>query len=413
MSRLFGFFIVFAMVSGIGAGWYCHDYLTPSDLKTAIMVFGVLTKIFLSLIKMIIAPLVLFTLITGIGHMEDAAQVGRIGFKTLAWFLMASIVSLVLGMFMVEWLQPGVGLHLQTVAGAVKAPSTANFTIEAFIDHVIPTSIIKAMADNEVLQIVIFATFVGTAISALGHKAPQIMVLAEQGAAIMLKVTETIMKLAPFAIFGALAKSIAEHGVDILYTYAKFVGGFYASLGILWIILIFAGFVFAGPRIFKVIAAVASPILLAFSTASSEAAYPKVLEAMPKAGVSRSITSFVLPLGYAFNLDGSIMYTTFATLFIAQANGVHFSDSQKFMMLFLLLITSKGIAGVPRASLVVIMATLTYFGYPDSWIGLVLGVDFLLDMGRSATNVVGNSVASTVIAKWEGQLGKPEETPAT
>ncbi|ESQ75347.1 dicarboxylate/amino acid:cation symporter [Asticcacaulis sp. AC402] len=404
MKSKLALFILAAMILGVAAGWGTHTYLDPAYKPTAIMVFGLLTKIFITLIKMIIAPLVLFTLIAGIGHMEDAATVGRVGAKAMAWFIAASIISLLLGMVMVEWLQPGAGMSLTAAGDVAKVPSTSGFTFESFILHLIPSSIIDAMAKNEILQIVVFSVFVGTAIAMLDDKSPQIMHLAEQGAAIMLKVTELVMLFAPFAIFGALAKTVAEQGLPILVTYAKFMGGFYASLGVLWVILIGAGLLVVGWRIFKILNVVRDPTLLAFSTASSEAAYPKVLQALPQVGVSKKIVSFVLPLGYSFNLDGSMMYCTFATLFIAQAHGVHFTTGQMVMMLFLLLVTSKGIAGVPRASLVVIMATLTYFGLPEEWIALVLGVDHLLDMGRSATNVIGNTVASAAVAKWEGQL---------
>ena len=410
MKGLGGILILLAMALGVGAGFYVHDYMPADQAKMAITTFGLITKIFLMMIKMIIAPLVLFTLIAGIGHMEDTAAIGRVGLKSILWFLAASVVSLVIGMYMVEWLQPGVGLNLDVGAGAAKVPSTEGFTIEKFIEHLFPTSIIKAMADNEILQIVVFSLFVGTAVAMTDDRSPQIMVMVEQGANIMLKVTELVMGFAPIAIFASLAKIIAEQGLGILLTFAKFMGGFYASLGILWVILLVVGAVFLGSRIFKLLGVIREPILLAFSTASSEAAYPKLLSGLPKIGVSKKIVSFVLPLGYSFNLDGSMMYCTFATIFIAQAHGVHFTMEQKILMLFLLLITSKGIAGVPRASLVVIMATLAYFGLPAEWIALVLGVDQFLDMGRSATNVVGNSVASAVIAKWEGKL-EDEEAP--
>ncbi|WP_343683975.1 dicarboxylate/amino acid:cation symporter [Asticcacaulis sp.] len=408
MKNKFALFIIAAMVLGVATGWASNQYLDAAQLEQAISIYGLLTKVFLLLIKMIIAPLVLFTLVAGIGHMEDAAAVGRIGGKALGWFIAASIVSLLLGIVMVEWLQPGAGMNLQTAADAINGPNTSNFTLESFITHMIPSSIIDAMAKNEILQIVVFSVFVGTAIAMLDDKSPDIMRLAEQGASIMLKVTELVMKFAPFAIFGSLAATVAKQGLPILVTYAKFIGGFYSALGVLWIVLILAGLVFVGGRMFKILGAAREPALLAFSTASSEAAYPKLLEGLPKVGVSRKIVSFVLPLGYSFNLDGSMIYCTFATLFIAQAHGVDFTTGQLVMMLFLLLVTSKGIAGVPRASLVVIMATLSYFGLPDAWIAIVLGVDHLLDMGRSATNVVGNTVASAVVAKWEGQLGDPE-----
>lgn len=406
-SRL-ALFILLAMVLGVAAGWATNQYLDAKTAAGFITGYGLLTKIFITMIKMIIAPLVLFTLIAGIGHMEDAAAVGRVGAKALGWFILMSVVSLVLGMLMVEWLQPGVGMNLQVAGDPVAVPNTDNFTLVKFIEHLIPSSIVKAMADNEILQIVVFAVFVGTAVAMLDDKAPQVMVLVEQAASIMLKVTEIVMLFAPFAIFGALAKVVAEQGLPILITYAKFMGGFYASMGILWVILIAMAFLFIGARTVKLLGVIREPALLAFSTASSEAAYPKLLAGLPTIGVSRKITSFVLPLGYSFNLDGSMLYCTFATLFIAQAHGIHFDMTQKIMMLFLLLITSKGIAGVPRASLVVIMATLTYFGLPAEWIAVVLGVDALLDMGRSATNVVGNSVAAAVVAKWENALDKDE-----
>ena len=410
MKGFFALLIVAAMVLGVGAGWLTHEHAKDAWAPTAITVYGLLPKIFITLIRMIIAPLVLSTLITGIGHMEDAASVGRIGVKTLGWFLCMSIISLLIGMFMVEWLQPGAGITLAPVAGeaAPATPSTASFTLDNFIDHVIPTSIFKAMADNEVLQIVVFAVFAGTAISMLEKGAPQVMALAEQVSEIMLKITSMVMRFAPFGIFGALAQTVAQQGLPILLTYAKFMGGFYAAMAILWCVLLLFGLIFAGPRIFKVFGIVREPALLAFATASSEAAYPKVLAGLPQAGIARKIVSFVLPLGYSFNLDGSMIYCTFATLFIAQAHHIHFTLGQKIMMLVMLIITSKGIAGVPKASLVVIMATLTYFGLPATWIALVMGVDHLLDMGRSATNVVGNGVASAVIARWEGQLGEPE-----
>ena len=406
-SRL-ALFILLSMVLGVAAGWATNQYLDEATAAGFITGYGLLTKIFITMIKMIIAPLVLFTLIAGIGHMEDAAAVGRVGAKSLGWFILMSVVSLVLGMIMVEWLQPGVGMNLQVAGEPVAVPNTDNFTLVKFIEHLIPSSIVKAMADNEILQIVVFAVFVGTAVAMLDDKAPQVMVLVEQAANIMLKVTEIVMLFAPFAIFGALAKVVAEQGLPILITYAKFMGGFYASMGILWVILIALAFVFIGARTLKLLGVIREPALLAFSTASSEAAYPKLLAGLPTIGISRKITSFVLPLGYSFNLDGSMLYCTFATLFIAQAHGIEFTMTQKIMMLFLLLITSKGIAGVPRASLVVIMATLTYFGLPAEWIAVVLGVDALLDMGRSATNVVGNSVAAAVVAKWENALDKDE-----
>jgi len=414
MNKRFAILIILAMILGVAVGWACNQYLSAEQAESAAHAFSLVTKLFLNLIKMIIAPLVLTTLIAGVAHMEDAAAVGRIGIKTMAWFITASIISLTIGLVMVQWLQPGVGLELQNQpGGAVPTAAASAFTFESFLLHLIPTSIFKALADNEILQIVIFALFAGTAVASLDDKAPAVLELVEQGASIMLKITNFIMKLAPLAIFAALAATIATQGLGILATYAKFVGGFYLSLGILWTLLFVAALIFIGGRAVGLFAAIRTPTLLAFSTASSEAAYPRLLDVLPKAGISRKVVSFVLPLGYSFNLDGSMMYCTFATLFIAQAHGVHLSVQQQIAMLALLMVTSKGMAGVPRASLVVIMATLTYFGLPEAWIALVLGVDHLLDMGRSATNVVGNSVAAAVVAKWEGELTEPQpDAPA-
>jgi Na+/H+-dicarboxylate symporter len=265
------------------------------------------------------------------------------------------------------------------------------------------------MAKNEILQIVVFSIFVGTAVATIDEKAPAVLALVEQAAAIMLKVTGFVMRLAPLAIFAALSATIAKEGLAVLVTYAKFIGGFYLSLAILWTLLLGAGFLVVGRRIPGLVNAARDPAVLAFSTASSEAAYPRLLERLVAFGIPRRIVSFVLPLGYSFNLDGSMMYCTFATLFIAQVYGIELSIAQQVTMLLLLMITSKGMAGVPRASLVVIAATLTFFKLPEAGLLLILGVDHVLDMGRSATNVIGNSVAAAVVGKWERQLADGEE----
>jgi len=405
MKRIFAYLIVGAMILGVVTGWGLNKFLTADQASAAASNLNLITDIFLRLIKMIIAPLVFTTLVAGIAHMEDAASVGRIGVKTMTWFIGASVVSLLLGLVVVQLLQPGANMHRpEAVAATAPAASTDAFSLHGFIAHLVPTSIFDAMARNEILQIVVFSVFVGTAVAALDDKAPAVLHLVEQAASIMLKVTEFVMKLAPFAIFAALASTIATQGLEMLGTYAKFVLGFYGSMGVLWILLFLAGAVVLGKRVIPLFQTIRTPTLLAFSTASSEAAYPRILEALPKVGVRRRIVSFVLPLGYSFNLDGSMLYCTFGTMFIMQAHGVHLSVSQQIFMLLLLMVTSKGIAGIPRASLVVIMATLTYFGLPEAWIAIVLGVDHLLDMGRSATNVVGNSVAAAVVAKWEGEL---------
>jgi Na+/H+-dicarboxylate symporter len=267
----------------------------------------------------------------------------------------------------------------------------------------VPRSIIEAMANNEILQIVVFSIFAGVAVTALGEKGKQLVIVADELAHVMLKITNYVMLMAPLAVFAAVAGTVTTHGLGILVTYGKFMGGFYLSLALLWMILIVAGYIFFSPRVLKLMREIREPFLLAFSTSSSEAAYPKTVEQLERFGVSNRIVSFVLPLGYSFNLDGTMMYTTFATIFIAQAYGIELPLITQIGMLFLLMVTSKGMAGIPRASLVVIAATLSTFNIPEAGLLLILGIDHFLDMGRSATNVIGNSIATCVVAKWEGE----------
>ncbi len=387
------------MVLGIAAGLFAHAGLDTAQLAAFTQILGYVTYIFLRLIKMIIAPLVFSTLVVGIAHMEDAAAIGRVGAKSIAWFVFASLISLSLGLLMVHLFQPGAGVALP--AGAAAAPVAASsLGIAEFIDHLVPRSIAEAMANNEILQIVVFSCFVGTAIAASEDRAPAILTLVEQIATIMLKVTGYVMYLAPLVVFAALASAIAVHGVAILLTYAKFVGSFYFAMLILWAFLLAVAALIRRGSIVPLLQAIREPVLLAFSTASSEAAYPRLLEGLQKIGLPRQIVSFVLPLGYSFNLDGSMMYCTFATLFIAQVYHVDLSFAQQITLVLLMMVTSKGMAGVPKASLVVIAAALPYFHLPESGLALVLAVDFLLDMGRSGTNIVGNSVACVVVDAW-------------
>jgi len=404
MNRAFAFLLISAMIAGIAAGWFVNAHFPAARAAEVADNLSILTDLFLRLIKMIIAPLVFATLVAGIAHMEDAFSFFLVGAKTMGWFIGASVVSLSIGLAMVHLLQPGAGLALDlptTSAGGVVA--TADFSLRQFVTHLIPQSIVQAMAQNEILQIVVFSVLVGSAVAAIDDKAPAVLALVEQVAAIMLKVTGYVMKTAPLAIFAALASTVATQGPGVLVTYAGFVSGFYLSLGVLWLVLFVAALAIIGARAFGLFRAIRTPVLLAFSTASSEAAYPRTMEVLEKQGVNRRIVSFVLPLGYSFNLDGSMMYCTFAVLFIAQAYGIEMSMGQQITMLLLLMVTSKGMAGVPRASLVVISATLAYFKLPEAGLLLILAVDHLLDMGRSATNVVGNSVAAAVIDRWEGR----------
>jgi Na+/H+-dicarboxylate symporter len=367
--------------------------------------FSILADIFLRLIKMIVAPLVFTTLVVGVAKLGDISAVGRIGGKTLLWFISASIMSLLLGMVLVNFFKPGIAMHLTLPEiNANSGIDKAALTIKDFFYHVFPASFIDAMAKNEILQIVVFALFFGVAAAAIGELAKPVIHAIDVLAQIILKVTGYVMNFAPVAVFGAMAAIIAKQGIGILKTYSIFIGEFYFGLILLWIFLILAGSLFVGRRVIHLIKRMKEPILLAFSTSSSEAAFPKTMQELENFGCKNKIVSFVLPLGYSFNLDGSMMYMTFASLFIAQSYGMDIPMATQLTMLLVLMLTSKGIAGVPRASLVVIAGTLATFNIPEAGIALLLGIDPLLDMGRSATNVVGNSIATVVVSKWEGDL---------
>jgi Na+/H+-dicarboxylate symporter len=354
---------------------------------------------------MIIAPLVFSTLVVGIAKMGDIATVGRIGGKALGWFIFASLISLTLGLVLVGVFEPGKAMQLTPPAASTATGIQATgLSVEGFISHTIPTSILDSMARNEILQIVVFSVFFGTAMAALGERSKPVIVLLDAVSHIMLKVTAYVMLFAPLAVFGALAGMVAKEGLQIVGVYGLLIGEFYLGIVLLWGLLIALGVFVVGPSLLRLVRRLREPVILAFSTASSEAAYPKTLEELERYGVSNRIASFVLPIGYSFNLDGSMMYCTFAVMFIAQVYGIEVTIAQQVAMVAVLMLTSKGIAGVPRASLVVIAATLAQFNIPEAGLLLLLGIDHFLDMGRSATNVIGNSVATAAVAKWEGEL---------
>ena len=417
MAKKLTRYILIALVLGIVAGWainYAIDDGTPASaerLKSIAEYLSIVTALFLRLIKMIIAPLVFSTLVAGIAHMGDVAALGRIGIRSLGWFICASLVSLTLGLILVHLFQPGVGLNLPippiTAASGVE---TGGFNLNDFVTHIVPASIFEAMSKNEILPIVIFSLFFGVALTAIGDAGRPIVKGVESLVKVMLQVTDYVMRFAPLAVFTAVTSAIAERGPEIIATFGKFVGSFYLGLFVLWGLLIGVCFLIVGPRTRHLVRYIREPVVLAFSTASSEAAYPRTLEALDRFGVPPRIASFVLPLGYSFNLDGSMMYMTYASIFIAQAYGMHLTIGQQITMLLVMMVTSKGMAGVPRASLVVIAATFPMFQIPEAGLLLVLAVDHFLDMGRSATNVVGNAVASSVVARWEGTLD-PREPP--
>jgi Na+/H+-dicarboxylate symporter len=395
--------IMIGMVLGIIVGYMCNVlWPDPQTAKEIAGYIGLFTDIFLRLIKMIIAPLVFSTLVVGVAHMGDTKTIGRIGAKALGWFVAASLVSLLIGLVMVNMLRPGDNLNMPLPdANAATNLKVASLSFKEFIVHLVPRSVFEAMANNEILQIVVFSLLFGIAAAALGERAKLFVAGVEELSQIVLKITGYVMALAPIAVFAAMAATIATQGLGILVTYGKFIVYFYLSLGVLWLTLIAVGFLFLNAGIFRLIGLIKEPFLLAFSTASSEAAYPKTLEQLEKYPVSRKIISFVLPMGYSFNLDCSMMYCTFAALFIAQAYNINLTLGQQITMLLFFMLTSKGMAGVPRASLVVIAATMATFNIPEAGLLLVIGIDQFLDMGRSATNVIGNSLATVVISKWE------------
>ncbi len=395
--------IFLGMFLGILIGYFWKD-AAPS--------LHILSDIFMRFIKMIIAPLVFSVLVVGVAKVGDFKSVGRIGIKTLLYFTTAAIISLLLGLVLVNVFAPGKRMHLELPAAnaEVGVEAAKQFDTKNFINHIIPESIVDVMAKNEILPIVIFALFFGVAAASTGNKGKIVVDFFDSVSHIMFKVTNYVMAFAPLGVFGALAAVVAKQGLGVLTGYVYLIATFYLGLllfifGILFLICLFMKIKF-----FRLLDHIKEPILLAFSTASSEAAMPKTIESLERFGCGNRIVSFVLPLGYSFNLDGSMMYMTFATVFIAQAYGIEMTTGQQITMLLILLVTSKGMAGIPRASLVVIAGMLAHFNIPVAGLLLLLGIDQLLDMGRSATNVVGNAVATAVISKWEGELHLPDST---
>lgn len=402
--------ILIAMLLGVAAGAAIHHLAPDQDTANSIADhLSILTDVFLRMIKMIIGPLVFATLVSGIAGMGDGKAVGRIGLKAMAWFLAASITSLLIGLVMANVLTPGHGMDLPLPAADASASLKTNtLSLRHFVAHMFPKSIAEAMATNEVLQIVVFSVFFGFGLGALKDGAGKPLLAAIEGlASVMLKVTNYVMAFAPVGVFGAISAVIAAQGLEVLVIYAKLLGSLYLALALLWLVLVGAAYAFLGRDVFRLLKTLRAPLMIGFATASSESAYPKVIDQLGRFGVKQRITNFVLPLGYSFNLDGSIMYTSFAALFVAQVYGIHLTLTQQITMLLVLLVTSKGIAGVPRASLVVVAAVLPMFGLPEAGILLVLGIDHVLDMGRTVTNVLGNAIATAVVAKSENAIGAP------
>ncbi|MBV8328696.1 cation:dicarboxylase symporter family transporter [Chryseobacterium sp.] len=402
--------IVIALILGVGIGGIVHVKY-PESAEPFSKNIKLLGTVFIRLVQMIIAPLVFTTLVVGIAKMSDIKMIGRVGTKAMLWFISASLVSLFIGLMLVNWLEPGhvTKLPVQDVASADELlKSSKSFSMEDFVKHMIPKSLFEAFATNEVLQIVVFAIMFGVALANLGEEySKPVVKLFDIIAHGILKMVGYIMWFAPLGVLGAIAAVVATNGFEIFKVYAIYLRDFFFALGVLWLVLLLVGYFILGNRLFDLLKRIKEPLLIAFSTTSSEAVFPKLVEELEKFGCNSRVVSFILPLGYSFNLDGSMMYMTFASIFIAQIYGIEMTLGQQITMLLVLMLTSKGIAGVPRASLVIIVATCSMFGIPPEGIALILPIDHFCDMGRSMTNVLGNTLATSAVSKWEGQLTEP------
>ena len=398
-------FILVAMVLGATLGAIIHNFCDADTAANFSKYIKLLATIFIRLVQMIIAPLVFTTLVVGIAKLGDINTVGRIGGKALAWFFSASFISLIIGLLWVNFLKPGYGLNLSDVdmsaAGEV-TEKTQDFSIQHFVEHIIPKSVFEAMATNEILQIVVFSIFFGLAAASIGDNVKPIISAFDKTSHVILKMVNFVMKFAPIGVFGAIAGVFAVKDIsDLMITYTKFFSSFLVGIASLWFVLLAVGYLFLRNHLKTLLKRIVSPLVIAFGTTSSEAVFPKLTEELERFGIKDRIVSFMLPLGYSFNLDGSMMYMTFASIFIAQVYGVHLDLGTQLTMLIVLMLTSKGIAGVPRASLVVVAATCGMFNIPIEGVALILPIDHFCDMFRSATNVLGNSIATAVVGQWE------------
>jgi Na+/H+-dicarboxylate symporter len=397
--------IVSGLVLGVALGGLVH-YQYPESGEGFAKNIKLLGTIFIRMVQMIIAPLVFTTLVVGIAKMGDMKMVGRVGAKAMAWFLSASLMSLLLGMLLVNWLEPGknTSVTMENVKSADDlVQNTHSFSLEQFVTHVVPKSIFEAMATNEILQIVIFSILFGIALSSVGKSAEPVLRVLDTIAHVVLKMVGYVMWVAPLGVLGAVAAAVAIYGFDIWKLYANYLAAFALGILCLWVVLLSVGYLVLGNRLWALLRRLASPLLIAFSTTSSEAVFPKLTEELENFGCDPKIVSFTLPLGYSFNLDGSMMYMTFASLFIAQVYGIDMPIEKQILMLLVLMLTSKGVAGVPRASLIVVVATCAMFGIPPEGIALILPIDHFCDMARSMTNVLGNALATSAVDKWEAK----------
>lgn len=406
-NRLF-YYILIGLVLGIVVGQCIHHFSPQASLKDIADKIALLGAIFIRLIQMIVAPLVFCTIVVGISKMGDAKMVGRVGGKAMLWFISASLISLLIGMVWVNVIKPGksTDLNLQEMTADVNLQKDSEgFSLEEFVNHVVPKSLFDALAHNEILQILVFAVMFGIALATFREKALPVIKALDVVAHVVLKMVTYIMWVAPLAVFGTISAAVAVHGFSVFALYAHFLIAFLIGIVTLWIVLISVGYLVLGKRVFELLKTIKNPLLIAFSTTSSEAVFPKLVDELEKFGCNNRIVSFILPLGYSFNLDGTMMYMTFASVFIAQIYGIDLPLSTQIIMLLVLMITSKGVAGVPRASLIVIIATCSMFGIPPEGVALLIPIDHFCDMARSMTNVLGNALATTSVSKWENSLG--------
>ncbi|MBC5842516.1 MAG: dicarboxylate/amino acid:cation symporter [Flavobacteriaceae bacterium] len=398
--------ILIAMILGAALGIVLHNTISEAAALEFSNKIKILATVFIRLVQMIISPLVFTTLVVGIAKLGNVSAVGRIGGKALGWFFTASLISLLIGLFYVNLLEPGVGLNLLDVdvnSVSEVADKTQNINFNNFIEHIVPKSIFEAMSTNEILQIVVFSIFFGLAAASIGDYVKPVINALDKSSHIILKMVNYVMNFAPIGVFGAIAGVFAVRDFqELAITYFKFFGSFLIGIATLWVFLIAVGYLFLKSRMTVLLKRIVSPLIIAFGTTSSEAVFPKLTEELERFGVKDKIVSFMLPLGYSFNLDGSMMYMTFASIFIAQAYGIELDLGTQLTMLLVLMLTSKGIAGVPRASLVVVAATCGMFDIPIEGIALILPIDHFCDMFRSATNVLGNALATSVVGQWEG-----------
>ena len=400
-------YIFIAMIIGAVAGYYVYTNYAVNTRNAFSSNIKLLATIFLRLVQMIIAPLIFSTLVVGIAKLGNIKTVGRVGGKAMLWFISASLMSLLLGMLLVNIFQPGAGIHLDAAdASGAKdlIGKTQQFSLQNFIEHVFPVSVVDAMAQNQILQIVIFSVLFGVAVAAIGEKGKIVIKGFDAVSHVILKMVGYVMMIAPLGVFGAIAGVMAVEGPKIFIFYAHYFLYFVIGIVLLWIMLLIAGFIILNKRLPNLLKHIIQPIIIAFSTTSSEAVFPKLTEELERFGCDEKIVSFVLPLGYSFNLDGSMMYMTFASMAIAQAYNMHLDYGTQLTMLLVLMLTSKGIAGVPRASLVVVTATCAMFKIPPEGVALILPIDHFCDMFRTSTNVVGNALATSAVSKWEKAL---------